>query len=520
MGYRIGNEWRPDLNIGVSAIDEAFDAMQIDALGAGRAIHQRITRDQDIDAAFDQITYGKGGQVVAMIAAYLGEEKFRDGVRLHMQRYHHGNATTEQFFDSLASAAHDPRVLESLRSFVDQQGMPVITLKRVGDALTASQARYANFGSNLPATEWIVPVCVRRAAVRSCTLLDKPGGTIEAKGDGVTVPNAGGWGYYRFDMDPADWSALIAAAPTLPEGEALAVSDSLWASFYAGKARFAQLAALARSMAAHPADKAALDNGERLREMLRRGLISEAALPAHRKLIAEIYGPKLAQLGFDPAADAYASDTLERRKLRGDLVELIAAGDPGLRGKLIAAADAYLAGDARALDPEFAQLALSLNVEDKGLPLAKTLADRGLGGADPLLLESAFHAIGKAGNPEVARWFLTEFTDPRLPRAVRLYATQDMLGSPGTREIATDYMLANLDIFSKGGGGGIFSSRAGQKFNVLCTNAAADTVNAKLRPQLANDSTLGLDRMLEAIRNCARFKDAKASEVSAAVIGR
>jgi aminopeptidase N len=520
MGYRIGNEWRPDLNIGVSAIDEAFDAMQIDALGAGRPIHQRITKDMDIDAAFDQITYGKGGQVVAMIAAYLGEEKFRDGVRLHMQRYHHGNATTDQFFDSLASAAHDPRVLASLRSFVDQQGMPVVTLKREGDALIASQSRYANFGSNLPATQWIVPVCVRRATVRSCTLLDKPSGAIEAKGDGVVVPNAGGWGYYRFDMDPADWSALIAAAPTLPEGEALAVTDSLWASFYAGKARFPQLAALARSMAAHPASAAALDNGERLQDMRHRGLISEAALPAHRKLLADIYAPKLAQLGFDPADRAHASDTPDRQKLRGDLVAFVASGDPVVRGELIAAAEAYLAGNAKALDADFAQLALSLDVEDKGVPLAKTLAEKALGGADPALLGAAFHAIGKSGNAEVARWFLSAFNDPRLPQAVRLYTTTDLLDAPGTRDIASDYMLANFDMFAKGRSGGIFSSRAWQKFNVLCTGAAADTLSAKLRPQLANDSSLGLDRTVETIRNCARFKDAKAREVSAAVMAR
>jgi aminopeptidase N len=66
MGYRIGNEWRPDLDIGVDAIGEGFEAMDLDSLGAGRPIHQRITKDADIDAAFDQITYGKGGQVVAL----------------------------------------------------------------------------------------------------------------------------------------------------------------------------------------------------------------------------------------------------------------------------------------------------------------------------------------------------------------------------------------------------------------------------------------------------------------------
>jgi aminopeptidase N len=519
MGYRIGNEWRPDLNIGVSAIEEAFDAMQIDALGAGRPIHQRITKDVDIDAAFDQITYGKGGQVVGMIAAYLGEEKFRDGVRLHMRRYHHGNATTDQFFDSLASAAHDPRVLESLRSFVDQQGMPVVTLKRAGDALIASQSRYASFGSNLPAEQWIIPVCVRRAAVRSCTLLDKPGGAIEAKGDGVIVPNAGGWGYYRFDMDPADWSALIAAAPTLPEGEALAVTDSLWASFYAGKARFSQLAALARSMAAHPESNAALDNAQRLRNLHRSGVISDAALPAYRKLIADIYGPKLAQLGFDPAVDAHASDNPDRQKLRSELVELVAGagGDPVVRSKLIAAADAYLAGDAKALDAEFAQLALSLDVADKGVPLAKTIAEKGLAGEDPLLREIAFPAIGSSGNPEVARWFLSEFQDPRLSQGRRTRTATSLLGAPRTRDMASIYILANMD--TKGGSGGIFASRSSRMFNVLCTNDAADAVDAKLRPQLANDSALELDRTVEAIRNCARFRDAKASEVSAAVMG-
>ncbi|MEI9926761.1 MAG: M1 family aminopeptidase [Sphingomonas sp.] len=101
MGYRIGNEWRPDLNIGTNAINEAFEAMNLDALVAGRPIHQHIARDGDVNAAFDQITYGKGGQVVAMIAAYMGDDTFREGVRLHMKRHTYGNASTDDFFVAL-----------------------------------------------------------------------------------------------------------------------------------------------------------------------------------------------------------------------------------------------------------------------------------------------------------------------------------------------------------------------------------------------------------------------------------
>ncbi len=521
MGYRIGNEWRPDLEIGLDAIDEAFDAMQIDALVAGRPIHQKITNDGDIDSAFDQITYGKGGQVVAMIAAYMGDEKFRDGVRLHMRRHIYGNATTEEFFASLADAAHDPRVLASLRSFVDQQGVPVVTLRRENGVLTASQARYAYFGTNVPAEQWIVPLCLRQGETKSCTLLDKASMAVEAKGTGTIVPNAGGWGYYRFDLDPADWDALIRTAPTLPAGEALAVDDSLWASFYAGKTGVARPIALARATAAHPSMKIVFDNAQRLRELERRGLVSDAALPAYRKLIATTYAPLLARTGFDPAAGVYAAETADQRELRQDLVGMIAGAghDAALRAKLIGALDAYLAGDTKALDSDYAATAAAIALNERGVPFAKTLADKALSGKDPVLRQAVGQGIGNSANADVARWFLSDFKDPRVSFRQRLFTVAALLGSPYTRDIATDFMLTHFDEFvQNGGGGGIFSGRAAQMFGKLCSNAQADAVDAKLRPT-TKGSTLNLDRAVEQIRTCARFRDAKAAEVSAAIMG-
>jgi len=520
MGYRIGNEWRPDLDIGVDAIGEGFEAMDLDSLVAGRPIHQKITNDADIDAAFDQITYGKGGQVVGMIAAYMGDEKFRDGVRLHMKRHEYGNASTEQFFGSLADAAHDPRVLESLRSFVDQQGVPVVTFHRQNGILTASQQRFAYFGTNAPAQQWIVPLCTRQGDTKNCMLLDKPSAPIVSNGTGTLVPNAGGWGYYRFDLDPADWDALIAAAPTLPTGEALAVDDSLWASFYAGKAKTQQLVALARSMAQHPKTKMQLDNGERLAGLRQRGLIGEAALPAYRKLFVDIYGPMLDKIGFDPKAGAHEKDNADTAELREQLVGFVADNghDAALRAKLSAAADAWLAGDTKALDNDFASLALTVTVEDRGVPFAKTLAEAALAGKTPGLRQAAFRAIAASGNADVAKWYFTEFNDARYTPRERLFASAIFMNDASTRDSALDYMLAHFDEFSKAsGGGGIFSGRSAQMFKSQCSLAAADTVDAKLRAE--GGSTLSLDRAVEGIRNCARFKDAKAGEVTAAFAG-
>ncbi|WP_010543849.1 M1 family metallopeptidase [Sphingomonas elodea] len=518
MGYRIGNEWRPGLNIELNAIEEGFQAMDLDALSAGRPIHQPIPNDGDIDAAFDQITYGKGGQVVAMIAAYMGDVPFRDGVRLHMKRHAYGNASTDQFFASLADAAHDQRVLASLKSFVDQQGVPVVTLHREGTTLTATQSRYAFFGANLPAEQWIVPLCLRQGETKSCTLLDKPSMTVSAKGSGALVPNAGGWGYYRFELDPAEWDALIAATPSLPAAEVLAVDDSVWASFYAGRSPVTRTIALTRTTAAHPSNKIVFDNAERLRTLEKRGLITPQALPAYRKLFVELYGPMLTKIGFDPANGAYAAEEADQRELRKDLVSLVAVTghDVGIRAKLMAAFDAFVAGDEKALDPDYRSVAAAVTINERGVPFAQQLLEKSAG--KPALFQALGQGITGSNNPDVARWFLNDFKDPRVGARQRLFTVAGFLRSPYTRDLASDFMIAHFDEFvQNGGGGGVFSGRAAQMFGALCSNAQADAVDAKLRPS-TKGSTLNLDRAIETIRTCARFRDAKAGEVSAAIV--
>lgn len=518
MGYRIGNEWRPGLAIELNAIEEGFQAMDLDALAAGRPIHQPIPNDGDIDAAFDQITYGKGGQVVAMIAAYMGDETFRDGVRLHMKRHAYGNASTDQFFASLADAAHDPRVLASLKSFVDQQGVPLVTLHREGGTLTATQSRYGFYGANLAAQQWVVPLCLRQCDAKACTLLDKPSMSVSAKGSGALVPNAGGWGYYRFELDPADWNALIAATPTLPAAEVLAVDDSAWASFYAGRSPVTRAIALARAAAKHPSNKIVFDNAHRLRDLEKRGLIAAEALPAYRKLFVELYGPMLAKIGFDPATGAHAKDEADQRELRSDLLNLVAitGRDATIRGKLTTAFDAFVAGDEKALDPAYRGIAAAIAINERGVPFVQQLVEKSKD--RPQLFQALGQGVTGSGNADVARWFLNDFKDPRINARQRLFTVAGFLRSPYTRDIASDFMIAHFDEFVKnGGGGGVFSGRAAQMFGALCSNAQADAVDAKLRPTTTG-STLNLDRAIETIRTCARFRDAKAGEVSAAII--
>lgn len=523
MGYRIGNEWRPDLKINVGAIDEAFRAMNTDALKAGRPIHQPIKTNGDIDSAFDAVTYGKGGQVVAMIAAYLGDEKFRDGVRLHLNRHAYGNASTEQFFAALAEAAHDPRVLTALKSFVDQQGVPVVHVERTAGGLAVSQKRYAMLGTDIQPESWTIPLCIRIGKTRQCSLLDKTSATIPFTGAGAIMPNAGGTGYYRFSMSEAEWRTLIGQAASLPPGEALAMTDSLWAAYRAGEVSPALLVNAAKAMAANPYSGAAVDGGQRLAGLRIRGLVADADLPAYRALIDAIYAPKLAALGFDAKAGAYLAEDPDRQKLRSDVVSLLTgeAQDKDLIAKLAKAATAYLAGDKGALDQSLFDDGFDAYLSTGGEGAVSSLFDRAATSDDTLFRDAAIGALGRSDNPATGHWLIDHMADSRLRPSDRLGLLRRMTFEPTTRDFAFNWLLVHYDDFVKDNG--IFTASTLPSYaSGYCSVDKAAAIEAALRPKVEKYKRggLSLDRTVEQVHDCGVLTQARGADVAKALHGQ
>lgn len=520
MGFRIGGEWRPELNIGVGGLEEGFSAMNTDSLTVGRPIHQPIAENAQIDSAFDGITYGKGGHVIAMIAAYLGDDTFREGVRLHLKRHAYGSAATADFFKSLADVARDPRVVTAMQSFVDQQGVPLISLRQDGDRLVATQSRYTFIGQAQQPTRWTVPFCYRVDTSRTCRLIDGAQATLDvAPGGGVLMPNAGGTGYYRFDLEPAAWDRLIGTFATLPGAEAIAASDSLWASFRAGRATADRVLAGTAAMAGNADSNAALDGGYRLSGLHRRGVIPDAAVPAYRAYLDRVFAPRLAALGFDPAAGAHAADDPDKQKLRADMVALLAgeAQDKTLLTKLAATGERYLAGDKAALDVTYIGDGFAAIVQQGGLAAAQRIMEVGLASEEPVVRDAAFAAVATSGRPDIARWIFG-FEDPRLRSLDRITMLQRLAQSPGTVAMTGDWFIANIDRLLAGSNG-IFFNRIARSFAMQCGADRAARIDAAVgdRIRAAGAGVLDYDRTLEEIRLCGALRDAKSAEVGAAL---
>ena len=522
MGFRIGHEWKPELNIRAGALAEGFGAMNTDALIAGRAIHQPITTNAQIDEAFDSITYGKGGHVVAMIAGYMGDAKFRQGVRGYMAKYRYGNATSEQFFAAMATASGDPRIVPAMQSFTDQQGVPLLIFTPgPKGSYRVAQSRYVRLGTPAPATRWGVPLCVRRSTgAKQCQLLDHASGSVAALGKGALIPNVGGTGYYRFELPAKDWDALIAIADRLPGGEALALDDSLYASFLAGRASPAQLIAAAQNLARNP-DSYASDAGiDSLEALYNTGMLSAEGEAGFRRLVEQIYRPRLTALGFNPRAGAYAAEDPEKSQQRAQVVAGLAgtARDAALRVQLSSAATAYLGGDKAALDPAWFGLAFGVLLDQGGLDAAKKLADQALASTDPQFRPSALGVVASSGKADIAAWVLNDFTDARLRKSERFSLIRRVISTRETRELGFDWLKAHFVDLTAGGGGIFATARLPGIVGGFCSAARADEIAGLLRPLLAGKTgALEVERVTERVRDCGVLKDARGAELSAAL---
>jgi len=236
----------PDGDWDISPINSSLTAMPTDSLASTRQIRNPINTTGDINDAFDSITYRKGGSVLNMFETYLGEEAFRDGIRLHMRRFEDGVATTADFMQSLADGSGHPDVVSSFTSYIAQPGIPFLDVQVScadgAGSLNITQSRYAPLGSAIDteAAQWEVPFAarvqdasgnhvVRQMLTDKTTIID-----LDSCPDWV-MPNAGGAGYWRFVTSAENAAALRGNYTALGTGEQMMLTDSINAGFSAGK---------------------------------------------------------------------------------------------------------------------------------------------------------------------------------------------------------------------------------------------------------------------------------------------
>ncbi|MCG2584012.1 M1 family metallopeptidase [Massilia sp. TS11] len=326
MLERLHPEW--ETRLGTIALRD--EAMAVDALAGAHPVVQRINTVEQANQAFDNITYRKGEAVIRMLEAYVGEETWRDGIRIYLREHRYGNTVSDDLWRAVEQAARKP-VRAIAHDFTLQAGVPLVRLASAEcvDGSTRARLLQEEFQREPrpgPARRWRVPVVVSvlgQAPVR--TLLEGGAATLTLPGCGPLLLNAGQAGYYRSAYPAPALSALAERFASLPPLDQLGLLSDSWALGLAGQQPMARALDLLHAV---PANANAQVWGRVAEAMLALGVQlrgQDAALERLRHYASARLAPRLRVLGWAPRAGEPDTDTT----LRAQLIDTLGGlGDP------------------------------------------------------------------------------------------------------------------------------------------------------------------------------------------------
>ncbi|WP_336962273.1 M1 family metallopeptidase [Sphingobium aquiterrae] len=212
MATKVTDKLNPQWEMLLSRVDGRESAMGLDALKTTHPVVQKIKTVEQVNQAFDNITYEKGEAVITMLEGFAGEDVWRDGIRAYMKAHAHGNTVTQDLWTAVEGAG--ARGLVSIANdFTSQPGIPLVKVDSAqcsggNTMLTLSQGEFSRDAKDKAPLRWHVPVSARIVGGATRQIILDGTGTVTLPGCGAYVLNAGQSGYYRSLYPAANVAAL------------------------------------------------------------------------------------------------------------------------------------------------------------------------------------------------------------------------------------------------------------------------------------------------------------------------
>jgi alanyl aminopeptidase len=190
----------------LAAIAARERMMAVDNPARSRPVRIAANSRDGARDVYNRVVYEKGAAILLMLEGWLGEDRFRDGLRGYLIRHRFANATSADLAAALRAVSDiDPSRV--LNTFLNTAGVPEVRGQLLCPRDAAPRLRVIKSGPGA------VPVCWRADRVASsCTVLEGPSTEI-ALPTGTACPawfylNSGGTGYYRTHWPQAPLRAL------------------------------------------------------------------------------------------------------------------------------------------------------------------------------------------------------------------------------------------------------------------------------------------------------------------------
>jgi aminopeptidase N/puromycin-sensitive aminopeptidase len=420
-------DWQPEWRESLQDVQNASATLDVDSSPATRQIRAKANTPDEINELFDGIAYGKAAAVLHMVEQYLGPEVFRAGVKRYLEKYAYGNATAEDFWNTLAEVSNQP-MDKIMGSFVDQPGVPMVSVRSHCSGgktiVEAAQRRFYLEGSlmDVPSPQtWAIPICFKMGETRDCRILDQKQQEFTFDGcHSEFSADASGNGYYRTQYSGDTFRQLPGNSWNAGQRDRL-VGDS-WALVQAGKQSVGEYLDLLQRIGADP-ERVVLESEIQPLPAIAGNLADPQGRVSLSALIRNLAGPGVKRLGWSPTPGEGDDD----RQLRPQLIALLGnfGDEPEILQQAAKLADRYLR-DRSSLDASLVGTVLNLAAKSGG----------------PALYARFLDAARTAKSPEEYLNFvfgLISFSEPDL-----VQRTLELAVSPNVRSQDSPFLLVAL----------------------------------------------------------------------------
>ena len=326
------------------ATAEVISALRRDSLDGVQSIQIDVNHPDEISTIFDpSIVYAKGGRLLRMLQAYVGDEAMKQGLKEYFETHKYTNTQADDLWAAISHASGKD-IGSFMHAWMTQPGFPVVTATKDNDEITLTQKQFFIGPHEDKGRTWPVPLHGVSSQIpeslagksQTFTYTDSPAFRL----------NTGGTAHYITHYDGPLLASIVQNLDSLSSVDKLNFLHEQILLAKAGIQSYAEIIPLLQYFKSETNESVWSIVSLALNELKRFVETDEVAEQKLKAIAAEIAEQQYGRLGWNTIEGEDENDT----KLRSLIVSLALYGE--IPSALQEATDRYKAGSLESLDPE------------------------------------------------------------------------------------------------------------------------------------------------------------------------
>ena len=159
MEYLAVDALHPDWNMWTEfSTNEGVLALRRDCIDQVQPVQIEVNHPDEITSIFDgAIVYAKGGRLMRMMQAYVGDSAFREGLNNYFNKYQYANTVGDDLWRELSKVSYKD-VGSLMNTWIKQAGYPVVHASIDKQSLTLAQEQFFVGPHKKSSKIWPIPL--------------------------------------------------------------------------------------------------------------------------------------------------------------------------------------------------------------------------------------------------------------------------------------------------------------------------------------------------------------------------